>query len=159
MRAMDMGLPDGWLEDPATFIRVRGTSKIDRNLRVARGNIRFDRYTWYFNPVDRRPFGPTTASPTYYRNAIDDLRAYNARLRNCDATFDARADTLLRFLDGIAKDIGSRPAVIKERAEQYGSGRFDTRADDIFMAAIRLLRDCESDRRGFPRGNQVARNR
>lgn len=115
--------------------RVRGTSKIDQDLRVAKGNIQFDQYTWYFNPFDRQPFGPTTASPTYYRSAINDLKAYNARLQNCNATFDARADNLLQFLDRIAKDIGSQSAVIKERAEQYNSGWFDTRADDIFMIA------------------------
>ncbi len=115
--------------------RVRGTSEIDPDLKIAKGNTQFDQYTWYFNPFDSQPFGPTTPSPTYYHNALDSLHAYNARLAACDATFDARTDNLLQFLDRIAKDIGSTSAAIKDRAEQYDSGWFDTRADDIFMHA------------------------
>ncbi len=115
--------------------RVRGTSQIDADLKFAKGNIQFDQYTWYFNPFDRQPFGPTTPTPTYFRNAIDALNKYNERLAACEATFDARADNLLQFLDRIAKDIGSLSAEIKDRAEQYNSGWFDTRADDIFMTA------------------------
>jgi hypothetical protein len=115
--------------------RVRGTSAIDPDLKIAKGNIQFNQYTWWFNPFDTQPFGPTTPSPTYYRNALDSLHDYNARLTACEATFDARTDNLLQFLDRIAKDIGSTSATIKDRAEQYDSGWFDGRADDIFMYA------------------------
>jgi len=38
----------------------------------------------------------------------------------------------LQFFDRIANDIGSASATIKDRSEQYNSGWFDTRADDIF---------------------------
>ena len=113
--------------------RVRGTSEIDPDLKVAKGNVQFDQFTWYFNIFDDQPFGPTTPTPTYFRNAHDALMRYNERLTNCEATFDARADNLLQFLDRVAKDIGSASAVIKERSEAYNSGWFDTRADDIFM--------------------------
>ena len=113
--------------------RVRGTSEIDADLRVAKGNIQFDQFTWYFNVFDRQPFGPTTPTPTYFRQSLEALNAYNKRLADCQATFDARADNLLAFLDRIAKDIGSASAAIKDRSEQYNSGWFDTRADDIFM--------------------------
>ena len=113
--------------------RVRGTSEIDPDLKVAKGNVQFDQFTWYFNIFDEQPFGPTTPTPTYFRNAHEKLDAYNKRLEACTATFDARADNLLQFLDRIAKDIGSASAVIKERSERYNSGWFDTRADDIFM--------------------------
>ena len=113
--------------------RVRGTSEIDPDLKVAKGNVQFDQFTWYFNIFDEQPFGPTTPTPTYFRNAHEKLDAYNNRLEACTATFDARADNLLQFLDRIAKDIGSASAVIKERSERYNSGWFDTRADDIFM--------------------------
>jgi hypothetical protein len=115
--------------------RVRGTSAIDPDLKIAKGNIQFNQYTWWFNPFDAQPFGPTTPSPTYYRNALDSLHDYNVRLTACEATFDARTDNLLQFLDRIAKDIGSTSATIKDRAEQYDSGWFDGRADDIFMYA------------------------
>ncbi len=115
--------------------RARGTSQIDNDLKVAKGNIQFDEFTWYFNVFDRQPFGPTTPTPTYFRKALASLSRYNARLDDCKATFDARADNLLQFLDRIAKDIGSTSAAIKDRSEQYNSGWFDTRADDIFMYA------------------------
>ncbi len=115
--------------------RVRGTSEIDPSLRVAKGNVQFDQATWYFNVFDDQPFGPTTPTPTYYRNAIDALNQYNVRLEDCEATFDARADNLMQFLDRVAKDIGSLSAEIKDRSEGYNSGWFDTRADDIFMKA------------------------
>ncbi len=113
--------------------RTRGTSQIDEDLKVAKGNIQFDQFTWYFNLFDRQPIGPTTPTPTYFREALKALTSYNKRLTACNATFDARADNLLQFLDRIAKDIGSTSAVIKDRAEQNNSGWFDTRADDIFM--------------------------
>jgi len=78
---------------------------------------------------------PTTPTPTFYRNAHNALINYNRRLAACNATFDARADNLLQFLDRVAKDIGSASAVIKDRSEKYNAGWFDTRADDIFMNA------------------------
>jgi hypothetical protein len=113
--------------------RTRGTSRINTDLRKAKGNIQFDQRTWYFNIFDDQPFGPTTRSQTYYRRAIDSLRKYNDDLEKCNATFDARADNLMQFLDRIAKDIGAQSAAIKDRSERYNSGWFDTRADDIFM--------------------------
>lgn len=115
--------------------RVRGTSQIDPDLKDARGSLQFNQYTWYFNPFDSQPFGPTTPSPSYYRGAIDKLEAYQVNLMTCDATFDARADNLMQFIDRIANDIGSTSASLKTRAEAYNGGWFDTRADDIFMNA------------------------
>ncbi len=115
--------------------RTRGTSEIDVNLQEAKGATQFNQYTWYFNVFDDRPFGPTTRTPSYYRNALNQLQRYNERLANCSATYDARADNLIQFLDRIAKDIGSTSASIKDRSEQYNSGWFDTRADDIFWEA------------------------
>jgi len=115
--------------------RVRGTSQIDPSLQSAKGNIQFDQFTWYFNVFDKQPFGPTTPTPSYFRSAIVDLRTYNDGLEACNATFDARADNLLQFLDRVAKDIGSMSAEIRDRSENYNSGWFDTRADDIFMYA------------------------
>ena len=87
-----------------TLGRVRGTSQIDQNLQDARGAVTFDEETWYFGI---NPFGPKTPTPSFYRSAIRDLRAFNDRLEACNATFDARADNLVTFLDRIASDIGS----------------------------------------------------
>jgi hypothetical protein len=88
-----------------------------------------------FNPFSDRPFGPTTRTSTYYRTAEESLRLYQERLVQCDASFDARADNLLQFLDRIAADIGSTSASLMARAETHKSGWFDTRADDLFMFA------------------------
>lgn len=119
-----------------TLGRVRGTSQIDANLQDARGNMQFDESTWYFG---LNPFGPKTPTPSFYRSAIRDLRAFNDRLETCDATFDARADNLSQFINRIASDIGSTSAILRERSEKYNSGWFDTRADDRFWFAYGQL--------------------
>lgn len=132
--------------------RLRGTSQIDSDLQKARGNLQFAEDSWYFG---LSPFGPKTPTPSYYRSAIKDLRAFNGRLENCQATFDARADNLIQFVDRIASDLGSTSAILKDRAENYHSGWFDTRADDRFWFAYGqlyayygLLRAAHSDFRG-----------
>ena len=119
-----------------TLGRIRGTSQIDQNLQDARGNMQFDEYTWYFG---LNPFGPKTPTPSFYRAAIRDLRAFNDRLETCTAVFDARADNLIQFLDRIANDIGSTSAILRERSEAYNYGWFDTRADDRFWFAYGQL--------------------
>ena len=94
--------------------------------------MQFDQFTWYFNIFDRsRLVRPRRRRPIPQR--LTALERYNEPALNCEATFDARADNLLQFLDRVAKDIGSASAVIKDRSEGYNSGWFDTRADDIFM--------------------------
>ena len=70
-----------------TLGRVRGTSQIDSDLQSARGNLQFDESTWYFG---LSPFGPKTPTPSFYRAAINDLKAFNERLEKCEAVFDAR---------------------------------------------------------------------
>ncbi|MFP5076775.1 DUF2333 family protein [Rhizobium sp. YIM 134829] len=116
--------------------RVRGTSGIDSNLQRARSNMQFDEGSWYFG-LD--PFGPKTPTPSYYRSAMRDLQAFNTTLANCNATFDARADNLIEFLDRISNDIGSTSAMIRERSENHNGGWFDTRADDRFWFAYGQL--------------------
>lgn len=129
--------------------RLRGTSQIDADLQKARGNLQFAEDSWYFG---LSPFGPKTPTPSYYRAAIKDLRAFNTRLENCHTTFDARADNLIQFVDRIASDLGSTSAILKDRAENYHAGWFDTRADDRFWFAYGqlyayygLLRSAHSD--------------
>ena len=119
-----------------TLGRVRGTSLVDSNLQSARGNLQFDEFTWYFG---LSPFGPKTPTPSFYRAAIKDLRAFNDRLEKCDAVFDARADNLLQFIDRIANDIGATSAILRDRSEKYNGGWFDTRADDRFWFAYGQL--------------------
>jgi hypothetical protein len=116
--------------------RVRGTSQIDNNLQSARGNLQFDEETWY---IGINPPGPKTPTPSFYRAAVTELRAFNARLASCDATFDARADNLMQFLDRLASDIGSTSDILRERSDNYSSGWFDTRADDRFWFAYGQL--------------------
>ena len=116
--------------------RVRGTSQIDRDLQKARESIQFSEDAWYFG---LNPFGPKTPTPSFYRTAITSLRAFNDRLESCEATFDARADNLIQFLDRIAGDIGSTSAILRERSENYNGGWFDTRADDRFWFAYGQL--------------------
>jgi len=119
-----------------TLGRVRGTSQIDADLQKARGNLQFDEETWYFS---LSPFGPKTPTPSFYRTAIKDLKAFNARLEKCEAVFDARADNLLQFIDRIANDIGATSAILRERSEKYNLGWFDPRADDRFWFAYGQL--------------------
>ncbi|WP_368911284.1 DUF2333 family protein [Taklimakanibacter deserti] len=135
-RGVNQALRRTTVELVDTLARVRGTSQADPNLQDARGNLQFDEYTWYFGV---HPFGPKTPTPSFYRSAMRDLRAFNDRLERCLAVFDPRADNLIQFIDRIANDIGGTSAVLRERAERYNSGWFDTRADDRFWFAYGQL--------------------
>lgn len=119
-----------------TLGRVRGTSGVNTNLQDARGNLQFDEYSWYFG-VD--PFGFKTPTPSYYRTAIEKLRAFNADLTACNATFDSRSDNLVQFVDRIANDLGATAAILRDRSENHAAGWFDTRADDRFWFAYGQL--------------------
>ncbi len=140
-----------------TMGRIRGTSEVNKDLQGARSAVQFDEFTWYFNPFDsKRPFGPTTKTPTYYRGAISQFKNFNAALEKCQATFDARADNLRTLLDRIAKDIGSTSASIKKRSEASNAGWFDFYADNQFMYAkgqlygyYGILRAAHADFRGI----------
>ncbi|PTM92701.1 DUF2333 family protein [Mycoplana dimorpha] len=119
-----------------TLGRVRGTSGVNNELQSARGNIQFDEETWYFG---FSPFGPKTPTPSFYRAAMRDLHKFNDALAACNATFDARSDNLVQFLDRIANDLGNTSAIIRERSEFHNGGWFDTRADDRFWFAFGQL--------------------
>ncbi len=131
--------------------RTRGTSAADDDLQRAQAALQTDERTWYFNPFDKdRPFGPTTATPTYYRQALRNYLAFNDRLAQCKAMYDARADNLQQFIERVAADIGSMVDILGKRSqgERYdpktdefvpGEGNdrgwFDFHADDLFMYA------------------------
>lgn len=116
--------------------RMRGTSGINSNLQNARSKMQYGEENWYWS-FD--PFGPLTPTPKQYRSAIKDLSAYNAQLASCTATFDARSDNLLEFLDRVANSLGATSDILRERSENYSSGWFDTRADDRFWFAYGQL--------------------
>ncbi|RUM95885.1 DUF2333 family protein [Pseudaminobacter arsenicus] len=117
-----------------TLGRVRGTSQIDQNLQDARTALAWSETAWY---IGLR--GPTRPTPSVYREAIAKLRAFNSSLEKCGATFDARADNLMQFLDRIAGDIGSTSDILRQRIEISDAGWFDMRADDRFWFAYGQL--------------------
>ncbi|MCO5145443.1 MAG: DUF2333 family protein [Aquamicrobium sp.] len=117
-----------------TLGRVRGTSQIDQNLQDARTAMAWSETAWY---IGWR--GPTRPSPSVFRDGIEKLRAFNASLERCQATFDARADNLMQFLDRMAGDIGSTSDILRQRIELSDAGWFDLRADDRFWFAYGQL--------------------
>lgn len=117
-----------------TLGRARGTSRIDQNLQEARTAMAWDEDAWY---IGMR--GPTRPTPSVYREAIQKLNAFNASLEKCQATFDARADNLLQFLDRIAGDMGSTSDILRSQIEASDAGWFDPRADDRFWFAYGQL--------------------
>ena len=114
--------------------RARGTSRIDQNLQDARTALAWDETAWY---IGLR--GPTRPTPSVYREAIQRLNAFNGSLEKCQATFDARADNLLQFLDRIAGDMGSTSDILRSQIEASNAGWFDPRADDRFWFAYGQL--------------------
>ena len=113
--------------------RVRGTSQINHDLERARNDLNIREFNWYWGTTS--PYIKQTSWGSY-RQARRELVKYNDDLAACKATFDARADNLMQFLDRIAKDIGSTSAEIKDRAEKFNGGWFDTRADNVWMDAM-----------------------
>lgn len=117
-----------------TLGRARGTARIDQNLQDARTALAWDEDAWY---IGMR--GPTRPTPSVYRDAILNLRTFNTALEQCQATFDARADNLLQFLDRIAGDMGSTSDILRGQIEASDAGWFDPRADDRFWFAYGQL--------------------
>lgn len=116
--------------------RVRGTSRIDQNLQNARQNIYYTEDLWYFS---LSPFGPTTPTPSRYSRAKSNLDQFNQELQTCNATFDPRADNLLRFIDQMTNAIGSTSDILSDRIRESNAGWFDVRADDRFWFAYGQL--------------------
>jgi len=117
-----------------TLGRVRGTSQINQNLQDARTALAWAEDAWY---IGWR--GPTRPTPSVYREAIGQLRAFNDNLEKCQTVFDARGDNLLLFLDRVAGDIGSTSDILRARMDASNAGWFDTRADDRFWFAYGQL--------------------
>jgi hypothetical protein len=119
-----------------SLVRMRGTSGINPQLQSVRSKMQYEETNWYFG---LSPFGFLTPTPTQYRAALADLRSFNDQLATCAATFDARADNFLEFMDRVSSSIGSTSAMLRERSENFNGGWFDTRADDRFWFAYGQL--------------------
>lgn len=114
--------------------RTRGTSQIDQNLQNARTSLNYPEDYWYVSTS-----GIVRPTPAVYRDAVREFQTFNANLEKCLATFDARADNLLQFVDRITNDIGSTSDILRARIEASNAGWFDPRADDRFWFAYGQL--------------------
>lgn len=111
--------------------RQRGSSAVDKDLEQASGNLSKEPDRWV---VDfSTSFLPTTPSDAYYREAIGQLEAYNARLAAGNAVFERRSDNLQATLDRIALDLGASSAALETYIGDNAGGVLpDFGADDLF---------------------------
>ncbi len=134
--------------------RARGTSAADVDLQDARSSVQWNERSWIVNPFDSRLPLISTAAGTSFRSAIDNFKAYNVKLRNCDALYDSRSDNLFQLLDRIANEIGGMTDQLASRskgdawdvqqkamvpATGNNLGFFDFRADNLFYEAHGLM--------------------
>ena len=111
--------------------RMRGSSATDPDLEKAAGNLSKEPDRWVIDW--RTSWLPTTPSDSYYREAVRQLDAYNARLSTGDAVFEKRSDNLLAALDRVALDLGASSAAIDNYIQENSGGFLpDTGADDLF---------------------------
>lgn len=109
--------------------RVRGSSQIDRNAEDAAGQLKYPGDVWFL-AWSSTPVQPSSESQ--YRQALDNLLAYNDRLTRGEATFEKRGDNLLATLDRIASDIGSSSAALFQHIDDHAGAFYDLDADDLF---------------------------
>ena len=109
--------------------RIRGSSQIDRNAEDAAGQLKYPGDVWFLE-WSSTPVQPSSESQ--YRNALENLREYNARLGRGEAVFETRGDNLLATLDRIASDIGSSSAALFQHIDTHSGALYDHRADDLF---------------------------
>ncbi len=109
--------------------RTRGSSAIDPDLARAAGLLKYDGRIWYWGSGN---FVPTATADSQYREGVEALLSYNARLASGDATYERRADNLIDLLNRVASDLGSASAALDERTLLSNAGYFDNRADDLF---------------------------
>jgi hypothetical protein len=111
--------------------RTRGSSAEDQDLLNASGNLSKEPDRWVID--FSTSILPTTPSDAYYREAIQQLESYNARLASGDAVFERRADNLLATLDRIALDLGASSAALEAYIGEHSGGVLpDFGADDLF---------------------------
>jgi hypothetical protein len=111
--------------------RSRGSSSVDDELERAAGNLAKEPSRWVID-FDTS-YLPTTASDSYYKEAAEQLVAYNQRLAAGNAIYERRSDNLLATLDRIALDLGGSSAALEQYIRDNAGGFFpDTGADDLF---------------------------
>jgi hypothetical protein len=131
--------------------RTRGSSSVDANLEKAASNLSKEPDLWVIDWSTS--FLPTTPSHAFYKKAIKDLDAYNARLASGEAVFETRADNLLATLDRIALDLGASSAALEKYIGENAGGVLpDFGADNLFYrvkgqvyAYVVILRALRSD--------------
>lgn len=109
--------------------RVRGASQVDPDADAAAGRLKYPGDIWFLE-WSSTPVQPSSESQ--YRRAIEDLRRFNTRLANGQASFERRADNLIATLDRIAADTGSSSGALYEKIDSTRNRWFDFSADDLF---------------------------
>lgn len=111
--------------------RTRGSSAVDKDLEDAAGNLSKEPDRWVMDVSTS--FLPTAPSHAYYKEAIGQLDAYNARLASGEAVFERRSDNLLATIDRIALDLGASSAALEKYiGERSGGVLLDFGSDDLF---------------------------
>ncbi|HET6467184.1 MAG TPA: DUF2333 family protein [Geminicoccaceae bacterium] len=109
--------------------RVRGASQVDPDADAAAGRLKYPGDVWIFE-WSSTPVQPSSESQ--YRRALEDLRRFNQRLADGQATFDQRGDNLMATLERIAADIGGSSAALYQKIDTTANRWFDLTADDLF---------------------------
>ncbi len=99
--------------------RSGGASSMDQDLLAARSHIQF-------TPRSFSMF-PSNSSVSNYRLAVEDLRKYNDRLAQGQATFDQRIDNLAHVLSGTVSDLGDQTSELDQKAQNGALISFDVR--------------------------------
>lgn len=107
--------------------RLGSVGRIDEDLQRATGLLQYPGDVWVF---DLRSLMPAP-SETQYRSARDALMAYNGRLSQGKAVFEARADNLAALLNRIARDLGAEADSIENFVAQSNFA-ISRSADDLF---------------------------
>ncbi len=113
--------------------RTRGSSAEDPDAKAAAGYLSYPPNIWIYNP-EVSWWAPTAPSEKQYEQGMRSLRAYNQRLIDGNARFEARADNLQTLIDRFTSDIGSASASIDRHIEEMGGSLFDFQADNLFYA-------------------------
>lgn len=109
--------------------RRSGSSGADPDLERASGFLQYPPYIWVWEPS--RSLLPSVPSENQYRQGLEALERYNARLGRGEAIFERRADTLAATLSRISDDLGSQTSQI-DQAQDTGWWIFSRTADDVF---------------------------
>ncbi len=117
--------------------RTRGSSQVDADLQKATGLFNYPPDVWFYDWSVS--WLPTASSESQYREAVEALLRYNARLIKGEARFEIRGDNLLAALDRIASDVGSSSAAISEAVEHKSGFAFAGNAELFYLTKGRMV--------------------